>query len=40
MDELLLEQRLELANWEYELTLKLDCDGWDLYLASTGGKVS
>ena len=40
MDELLLEQILELPEWEYQLNLKLDCDGWDLYLASTGGKAS
>lgn len=39
MDELLLEQILELPEWEYQLNLKLDCDGWDLYLASTGGKA-
>ena len=40
MDELLLEQILELPDWEYEHNLKLDCDGWDLYLASTGGGAS
>ena len=40
MDELLLEQILELPEWEYQLNLKWDGDGWDLYLASTGGGAS